>query len=194
MVVEKLREILGRRKPVEVSLGPITITVKDRRHIPSLPLAKIDLNLRIAHENGVKPLSLQDILSQIQLTDIANTVFFDTPPAIPVAGNHWRVIRINPDTKSATLHFCGTYGSFDYNNVSPVEVPLTQPLFTGISIQEYKLDNAPATLSQVAQAVADAGNEYPRSNIKYLSERIFWSGSEGLLQTKDQHPAFRDRP
>jgi hypothetical protein len=200
MFKELLSQIKHRERQVVINLGPVDIKIKDKQALPLLPLEFTEANLRIARKNGVKPLSLEEILAQIKPEEIGKAVLFDTPPVRGFVGNHWRITRITEldrERKYATLQLCGIFGTYDYDQVLPVNVPLNTVMFTGVSIQKFKLNSTPATLKEVVCEVKKARDEgrdpFESSGITYDEHdngTIFFSDEEGKLTLIQDHPAL----
>ncbi len=149
------------------------------------PFDPNESNLRIAREKGIKPLSLREIIAQIEPEKIGNAVFFDTPPSNRWRGNFWRVTEMTEET--ATLQLCNTFGNYDSETVSPVEISLDRVLFTGVSIQKFELDGRPATVAEATQTVKEASRAkkpYPRARLKGISRTYLYSNSEGRLPVR----------
>lgn len=194
-----IESILGKFKPepqeITLKFGPISVLVdaQDYPHIwqEVYMVQDTDLNLRLAKENSIEPISLRGIFSQIKLDEIGKSVLFDSPPVAGFAGNHWRVVGINRKEEYATLQLCGEFGIYDYDFMPPVEVPFDTPLFTGISIQQFELGELPATLFEATTAAKEtlkSSSKYPE-NLKHLGEKILWSNPKGVLVTRDYLPS-----
>jgi hypothetical protein len=144
-------------------------------------LARNDWNLEDARKHGFQPLSHRRIQEQLG-EKITRAVLFDTPPSEVEVGNHFRALRVDHQAETVTLQPCGIFGNYDLPAL-PLEVPEDRPTFTGVSIQDYRINGQPTTLAQATQAVADAGGDYPEA-LEHQGEEILWSDSEGRLQPR----------
>lgn len=139
-----LQELAKRKRRLTSSsnLGLIRIEFTRPLNPNELPPRQnIEWNLRRAEQFGVKPLSFNNILTQIKEAKypISNVVLFDTPPKTENIGNHWRVLGFDKEKTLVTLNLCDRLGN-NHKHVKPVDVSIKKPLFTGIIMQEYKND------------------------------------------------------
>src|SRR4030043_1871897 len=103
----------GRRELETVCLGPgIQAKVLDKMYWVRPSLADMERNLRLAEEGNVKPLSVGEVLKQIDERDVPRIVLFDTPPVRGFVGNHWRALEI--DKNAARLQLCDSFGQQDF--------------------------------------------------------------------------------
>ncbi len=166
-MIEAKREQFLYKEPGEKEIfDPLEVGHLTLQEFLSMPICSNAVNLRLAEEIGIKPLSLREILDQIGLEKIESAVLFDTPPSL--LGNHWRVTEMTEET--ATIQFCSIFGNRDYLRIPPAEVSLDQVLFTGVSIQEFELDGRPATLTEASNASTQASSS--PENLKNKGERI----------------------
>jgi hypothetical protein len=115
----------------------------------------IDDNLERAYENGIKPISLLQILEQVPQGNIEFCVLSDTPMRRAIPGNTWRVASIDHTSATVTLQRCNTLGTRDFTEVSPVTVPSATPMFTTLYIydyrERYREEDVPIPLSRVVE-------------------------------------------
>lgn len=192
-VQEILRSVKERfSKPTFHTLvfGPVSVKVDLGRKWEGLfrvPVYDTARNLESARENGIRPLSLAEVLSQINgKTD--NLVLFDTNPVVG-PGNHWRVLHLDQEKRIGTLQLCGTFGTYDYQQVPPVEVPFDAVMFTGISFHpKYTISGTPAKLADVVRVIQEScqqGRDYPNEvDIDHEADSIYFSDAKGTLRLK----------
>jgi len=185
----KLREWANRPVSGTVHFGEVAVDIPDVRELEGIPFQNTALYLELSNEMGIKPLSLEDILSQTDRKVLDNSVLFDAPPAVGCPGNHWRIVDIDPQRRVGTLQLCSFLGGYDYHQMPPFEVSYETPMFTGLSHQEYEIDGEPAVLSEVAQRVNKAIDsygcgDYPES-VEQKGETIYSSNASGEL-----HPLY----
>jgi len=187
MFLETLKRLIDPRVPGTVIFGEATVDVPDLRELrTTIPFQSTRSNLNLAERRGVKPLSLGDVLSQVDKETLDNSVLFDTPPLAGFAGNHWRLIDIDSETNVGSLQLCGAFGNYDYGAVPPIQVPCEAPMFTGLSHQLFEIDGKPAVLGEVVDRVRESRieqNGYPK-NVKYNGETILWSDATGVLDER----------
>ena len=188
MIKEFLQRLGLRKQPDEepVMIGLLAVKMDRRIYESALYMGILQdayLNLKHAGENGVKALSLGEILVQVRPEGIKNMVLFDSPRDIGFPGNHWRIQEIEADREVATLLLCNELGTRDYN-FPPIEVPFDTPLFTGISVPRLELNGRPVSLEEAARAVNKIRGDisYPGS-LKYIGETIMWSSPDGKLKS-----------
>ena len=113
-----LKEFLSRLKPeetlTELRFGPAAVDVKtkDLKNILfPCSIKDNEYNLILAEKNGVKPLTLGEIINQINPEHLSQTVLFDTSPKCASGGNRWRILKLNREENFGTLQFCGPFGN-----------------------------------------------------------------------------------
>lgn len=168
-----------RRKPdpqlIDCKIGPSSVKVAKW----SLDfIHHNDWNLKSAVRQGLKPITFEELLEQLDPNDLGNIVLFDTPPDNSLPGNHWRIVSVNLSQRTASLSFCETFGNYDFLGISSLEIPIDIPMFTGISYQRYELNGNPVTLAvaRIAQETVD--------KVKHTEDRILFVNSSGKLETK----------
>lgn len=188
-----IKELLTPQpKTIELEFAPgIYATAPADIHL-RIPIASTRLNLEFAKEAGIKPLSCEEIRAQLTDDQIARSVLFDTPPQSGQAGNHWRIIGEDNENANTILQLCGEFGNYDITGVSRVTLPVKTPMFTGVSIQEFKDVNKGQLLT--LNEVVERMNEY---GVKHFAEIILFSNAQGLLQSSSgrlvyQHKEFLD--
>ena len=169
--VERIRACFHKEnEPVHFQLRGVDIVVSE----PSdYNLGSIYFNnLEIAKGNGYSPTSLSSILNQLEEEGMHNMVLFDTPSK-HFPGNHWRIIKAEPNGEDAVIRFCGIFGNTDLQGVEDVVISMNKEFFTGVSIQKYKINSIDATLDEVVDKVRVSGN-YPDS-LRHISDTIYFS-------------------
>ena len=195
-----LKEFLSQLKPketlTELRFGPAAIDVKtkDLKNILfPCSIKNNEYNLILAEKNGVKPLTLGEIINQINPEHLSQTVLFDTPPKRGFAGNHWRILEIDQEQNFGTLQFCGPFGNYDYDLIPSFNISFDTPLFTGVSLQKYEIDESPVSLQEVVKTIQELGKpDYYPECLKRVDENILWSNSQGELVGRDNHDAFKN--
>lgn len=187
MIREKLRRMFSRSVPGTIRFGEVSVAVPDVRALQATPIQSTEGNLRWAEREGIRPVGLADVLGQVGREVVENSVFFDTPPSPVSGGNHWRVVKIDPQRSVGTLQLCGIFGNIDYREVPPIQVSHETPMFTGISHQRFSIGGEPATLSQVVARVhevrAHGPGSYPE-DVQHDGEVIYWADSSGNLNPR----------
>ena len=197
-----LKEFVSRfRRPkekVELEFGPVSVLV-DAETLEKInlmhPVQNTKLNLEEAERVDIKPLSLGEIVDQIDPSDLNNIVLFDTAPDHAI-GNHWRITGMNREKKTATLQYCGVFGNYDNTIIPPLKIPLDAPLFTGISIQQFEIEGLPVSLGEVVRIKHEErmqkieGRLFSDSNESH-KETILWSNPEGELVESSEHPSLK---
>ena len=136
-----------------------------------------------ASRQGIKPLSLADLLPQLKREWLPNTVFFDVVPLI-MGGGHWRISSFDP--KGITLQVCDFYGRSDFKEFPQISIPhpdlSTTPLFTGVSIQHYSYKGKPIGLNEVQTIMhlSENLNEGP-VDLRHEGESILFANFNGEL-------------
>ena len=77
----------------------VPVSVED---LLTMPAADTQFNLYCAERDGIKPLSIGEVIRQLPPDQIAKSVLFDTPPSGLLPGNHWRIMGI--DEEQGVVH------------------------------------------------------------------------------------------
>ena len=136
------------------------------------------MNLRVARERGIDPLSFSDISQQ--LGEGWNIwVLFDTVLRA-FRGNYWRVLEIDRKQEEVELQFCGRFGISDYKGIEPFRLSVHEPFFTGVTVQKFVDDKSGEPVSLTEFHVRKGGRE-PMDVLQELkcSEEIYWSQGAG---------------
>ncbi|OGM11160.1 hypothetical protein A2Z22_01090 [Candidatus Woesebacteria bacterium RBG_16_34_12] len=192
MAIEWLKGKLGIKSSHEVNLvfGPITVGVDKTTQIP--PFYDNRENLRTAESRGVKPLSLKQIMNQVDPEDYKCMVLSDSPIAHQLRKGNLLRIKEEKDDGSVILQFCSIFGMYDYEQIPSFPCPLDEPMFTGVAIHRYESEGNSLILDEVVKAHQPTGkNRHPQNIIH--SETILWSDSKGILQKQSNHPLFKPR-
>lgn len=194
-IVRDIRNRLSGRASCTLDFGPVSVTLKDvsrheRENLGFFASVNTAQKLQFAREKlGIKPLSLGEVLSQINgQTD--NLVLFDTADAsVTGGGNHWRVLSLDQEKRRATLRLCSRFGTVDYQLIPPMEVPFDAVMFTGISFQEYTVSGTPVKLADVVKIIQENINQGKEAleGIEEGADLIYFSDAAGILQPKARY-------
>ncbi len=181
-------EALLRRKPKQERPNPV-LRLGGEVGIEIDPTEFTSLNspypheysLETAKEFGVQPLTLNQVLAQIDQVLHDNIVLFDTSPTTGIAGNHFRLVRDEEGKKK--LQLTSTFGTYDINGALPFEPPENYAMFTGVSVQTHTIHGKPVTLEEAQKRYKELTPEelFLPKDIKYTGEIIMWSNREGKL-------------
>lgn len=190
--------MLGERRTSQTLVfGPVAVTLTDvndyQRKIlfATVPFSDTAWNLESARKNGIRPLSLAEVLPQIN-GETDHLVLFDTTPVMG-SGNHWRVLSLDQEKRIGTLQLCGGFGTYDYRQVPPVEVPFDAVMFTGLSFERFTISGTPAKLADVVsynQEIIKQGGSQVEAYRKLRearrqSESTYFSDATGTLKPKE---------
>jgi hypothetical protein len=142
------------------------------------------LNLRYAMEIGIKPVSISDVISQLPNVSYGNIIYFDSFDMHP--GNHWRVEHLEGQT--AVLLFCSTFGMKASHKDLRIIVPVSEPLFTGVTLPNFRAHGEHVSLDHAARLVSDSwfaatspfNFVYPKE-LAFTDETILFADSAGKL-------------
>ncbi len=182
----------GRRKHREpepqgelFTIGAIRVRATDLNHV--IRLQGNPHNLETALEHGIKPLTFKEITDQIDPRWVHNAILFDTSPDPGSVGNHFRIVE--SETGEPQLQLCGTFGNYDIKGVNPFTPPKVYPMFTGVTIQPYKVGGKMATLDEAIRAYEIYANPCPDPrDVRPKAERILLSDMNGKLVKIKDHP------
>lgn len=152
--------------------------------ISEFNLEPIRINLNLAMEQGIKPVSVAETMEQLPNVELSNMVMFDSVGIHP--GNHWRVEAIEGST--AVLLHCGGFGLMQSDRELRVLVPTSEPMFTGVSIPNFRVHGQDVGLDHAAAMVRSAwfeatspfANWYP-SELHFNDKTILFADAKGTL-------------
>jgi len=108
-----------------------------------------------------------------------------------LTANHFRIIEQDAETK---LQLCNTFGSYDHKGILPFYPSSVYPMFTGVSIQLYRVHEKPATLEEAGKAFMqereDGLIKLITKNVHYFGDKISWSNANGILIPDYLHPVI----
>ena len=160
----------------ERSIGDFEVELVDPTKRPVFDLQDNSRNLEIARENGVKPTSFSKIVEQLGKEKMSNMVLFDTAPYIGSAGNHWIISKLNESENTAVLMLCNTFGNYVYKEYLPMNIPMDEPLFTGVAIIDRERIEDISKLPQ------------NRKGKFIIKDDIFWSNENQQMTHRENHP------
>lgn len=173
------------------------IPVTFLRRPDECPFTLFPGNLEAARKNGIKPVSLTDIIEKLEEERASEyrVVFFDLPAGYTIPGNDFRLGGINQEKRTATLILCGPGGTYDYSStVKPIEVPLDKPFFTGFTFFDYRLNGLGISLSEAVKLVGGEKSmaSWP-GGLTVKSARVYWADKDGKLveRTQEQEEQIR---
>jgi hypothetical protein len=129
-----------------------------------------------AERDGIKLLTLKDILGQLGENKAGELVLFDTLPTPSWSGNHWVIAYHDQEKATAKLAFSSTLGDHLYESVEPFEVSTDLPMFTGCSVQPLVFDGAVLSHYQLGYLLRVQGEEV-LEKVRRPHEDIYWSES-----------------
>jgi len=167
-----------------VDLGPFSVIV-DHHGYPDarrpVYLRDIRAQLDQARLDGLKPISLKEILARVgSLKPNQEVVVFDMTSSL-YPGNYWRILGIETDQEDNTyviLQHCNPFGTYDNAQILPTGVPVDTIMATGYATQTFSMEGA------VGPSITPADIRTAIKNGKSLpglcrEEEICWSTPDG---------------
>lgn len=191
-----LKERLGRN-PKEAKPNPriwlndtISIEVQKGIYDHCFGLLSNKYALKEAAEKGVRPLTLPNVLRQIEPDLHQNLIFFDASPSLGRSfANHF---RLKEEDGKQRLQACAPNGFWDTKGVLPFEIPEDFAMFTGGIIIVAKRDNGELVpLGEAQEYWHRQSSELllsGMSEIHYRGEIVMWSNSEGKIRPQLELP------
>ncbi len=184
-----LKERLSRRpkeaKPKTIRLGQLQIGINPDEFNPFIHIPNWHAHsLETAMDHGVKPLTYDEIIAQIEESHRRNVVLFDTSPVDGMPGNHFRLVE--DQTGQTKLQFCNTFGLLDNRGLLPFSPPEDYAMFTGATILMFQKDGKAVNLGEAQKAYRRRATMCPSSpgEIRSTGELVLWSNAEGKLVAK----------
>ncbi len=182
---------LFRRKPQEPKPNPIIDLGSVKLEIDMANLSPLFTNylhpnkfsLETAAKHGCKPLTLEQVLEQIDPALHKNLVLFDaTPHTSMPGGNRFRVVE--NENGERELLVTSTFGAFDIRGPLPFTPPEDCAMFTGAALMVYTKPNGElVTLDEVVKFYRESRNYIPVTHKEFSlrADIIMWSDAEGKL-------------
>lgn len=187
-VLDTIREFISSPEPMtDVRIGSVGAVKIPTDLLTRTKIYPVEENLRLAEQEGVKPVSMQDIISQFDAAQLARAVFFDQRPSNCSFGNFWRIASPAPENPDhIMLQFCNSFGQ-DIIQIPPVTVSKNDILFTGMSIESYALDGKDATLEEVNTLLRSEKKKenytFPKNRLSYGEDAQYFADAQGKLTT-----------